>query len=331
MIENLYQDYFNLACQLANRLIQNENVSGICFLGGVGLRKKADRFSDIDIAVFIKDKRHGHFLPPFSFAVKYKDKLVEFNVSQHALNDPQNLVWDEARIAAYQNAYLYFDRNGAVEKLLGNSVYQASTNISEIVYDLNQAWWKGIYHSFAMIKRSDPIAANLLLNEALLLTIHTTNMLNGKHKIHTKWVASELYSSADNASNIRLIEESIRLPDMSEQSFFQRRSSFAKLYRSTLKKAREQLPHFPHSPYKYWAEHLSQRQIGNDSAINAVIKDCEKIEALSQLDRKRLHGALSFALFAEKTSIASVLPLIEADGHISPRLVKILNLVSKTV
>src|SRR5436853_5371752 len=101
MLTNLYEEMWPVAARFCERLACCPEVKGICHLGGLGQNAWIDRYSDLDIAVFVDRRSDGAFLPDFSFTLHRRGRPVEFNISQHAYEDEEDSAWDDARRCAY--------------------------------------------------------------------------------------------------------------------------------------------------------------------------------------------------------------------------------------
>ena len=142
-MKNFLQEYKKAADRYISTIIDDENVEGIMHLGGIA-REYADKYSDIDLAVFsstpLTNIKLGEQLTPEKY------DLEVFNV---AMNDGfEN--WSSIQKEAYQEGYIYIDKHGKVKEFIDKALYMPEDlrikKILEMIFDM--AWHGWVYSPF---------------------------------------------------------------------------------------------------------------------------------------------------------------------------------------
>lgn len=325
MLTNLYEEMRSVAAQFSERLACCPQVKGICYLGGLGQNAWIDRYSDLDIAVFVDRRSDGAFLPDFSFTLHGRGRPVEFNVSQHAYEDEDDSAWDDARRCAYRNAVVILDREGRLARLLQQMCGAPGNTADELVALLNQVWWRGIYHSHASIRRGQLISANLLINEAVAMCVDCLLRLDKQAGLHTKWAEYGLVSG-QYARHLELVAPTMCLEELSTKATVARWKRMSALRRQVLREVRQRCDGLPADFYRHWAVNSSRRQLGTGDACRTIIGKCAELKPLSAIEKRHLHGALSFALAGTMAGNDILIDRLRADGFLSGDLLDLVEM-----
>lgn len=140
---NYLFDYERISKEFSERMSRHEDVEGVAFLGGVA-RGRADKYSDIDIAVFSKKK-----LP---WLVTGEQETTEgydleiFNIPMEKGYDN----WDEIKREAYQEAVVDYDRSGETAAFLSKALEYTdgyrNEKTAKLIFEI--AWHGWIYTPF---------------------------------------------------------------------------------------------------------------------------------------------------------------------------------------
>lgn len=158
MIDYL-EEYKRISNDFSIEMQRHEDVEGVMFLGGVA-RGSADRFSDIDIAVFSLDKLE--WLHTGEQETEEGYDLEIFNIAINNGSDD----WDEIKREAYQEGIVAYDRNGRVSAFLESALnyskdYQIKKS-AELIFSI--AWHGWIYSPF---RNENVKGYRWILNEGL--------------------------------------------------------------------------------------------------------------------------------------------------------------------
>lgn len=140
---DMLKEYKRVADRFIEEMRAHNDVEGVMHLGGIA-RRKADEYSDIDIAVF--SDRKLEWLKTGEQATPEGYDLEVFNIAM----DDGSEKWDEIRREAYQEGFIAYDKNGKVtsfmEKALAYSDEYRITKTAELVLAIGWHGW--IYTPF---------------------------------------------------------------------------------------------------------------------------------------------------------------------------------------
>ena len=141
-------EYKRISKQFSLDMQTHDDVEGVMFLGGVA-RNRADKYSDIDIAVFSEEKLD--WLPLGEQETPEGYDLEVFNIIMKKGYDD----WSEIKREAYQEGIIDYDRRGSTKSFIENALkypedYQAQKT-AELIFEI--AWQGWIYTPFRGKKR----------------------------------------------------------------------------------------------------------------------------------------------------------------------------------
>lgn len=255
-------DAIYLVEEFSTNIRRHPEVSGICLLGGLGYRNTFDQHSDIDIAIFLSRKPQHNFLPPFSFKMNYKDFTYEFNVSQLLIEEEYDKNWPLPKLEAYSKARIIFDKDCTVINLIQKKYYSHEKFKSRAIDCLNQFNWKVNTHAIVAYERGNTISSHLLINEGIMLLIDSIYCINNSYMPHTKWCITDLSSLKFLPPNlIAELHEILLVQSLSIQDINRRIIISNNIYKWINQFVRNNYNINEIEYYKYWAIHLSERQI----------------------------------------------------------------------
>ena len=259
--DNEIQKALDIALPFIDRLKKHPEVVGVILLGGLGQRQWIDRFSDIDIAVVTESPFSA--LPPFSFHVHSEGRRYEYNLSQLDLDSEIKSEWSPDKRQAYSTGSVVYDPEGKVSALLQQKlVRNVKNDFENIVSLINQYRWRVQYHANAAMERGLPETAHQLLNQGVELIGETLFLAHAQDKPHTKWSFLQLESISEVGWECaQLLKKALVVRGMDFPAFSDRLEILNQAFASTLHFVRDRFPDLPDDCYRYWASHLSLRQL----------------------------------------------------------------------
>jgi predicted nucleotidyltransferase len=113
--ENRIERFRQVAKRLASKIASYEGVCGIVFIGGL-VRGFADRFSDLDITVFISKKDEGLKRRIYNVGLgEGKVSGIDLDLEIHFIHDFKRWRLNEADRWEFSRAKIFFDPKGEVE------------------------------------------------------------------------------------------------------------------------------------------------------------------------------------------------------------------------
>ena len=294
-------------------LREKKEVIGIVLLGGLGEKKRLDEYSDLDIAIFLEQHIKPSYLPPFSFHIDYNDHYFEFNVSQEILISSKEIEWDEARRAAYAVGRIVFDPKGVIGELLCKKLARVKTDdFNRLVTLTNQFQWRVNVHSLRAVWRGQPQTAHHLINEGIDLIIECIFLLNNTNQPHRKWQLLELDSQVWKPKEVvHILHQALLVHNFTLPEILRRINLLNKIMYDVKEKTYEVYPNFPLDTYKYWASHLSKRQLDEEPFADTVCRILKPYFEKCELDQIR--GYVAYCLC---DSIESLQNVIDHSKHI---------------
>jgi len=120
--ENKITTFRQAAERLVSKIAPCEGVSGIIFVGGL-VRGFADRFSDLDITVFLGEENEPLRRQIRNAALdEERGSGVEVDLEIHVLRDFGKREWGEVERFEFSRAEVVFDPTGEVARLFGKKL-----------------------------------------------------------------------------------------------------------------------------------------------------------------------------------------------------------------
>lgn len=289
------------------------HVIGVALLGGYAKRGEIDEFSDIDIAVLFDGVPEGHQLMPFSYNMRYKERTVEFNISQILYRDNKDAAWPMAQVEAYANGKILYDPTGHFKELIAEKTGQARNQIvDQIVDNLNQYQWRVQYHAPNAAKRGFNVAAHALVSEGISLLGNAALLLADRFTPHTKWIESEIEAAyGPNNPIIQGLKKATIVKSMDDVTLKGRIKTLDNVFSFIELEARKKYPDFPENYYKHWARNTSKRQLQKYTFADRV---CESLSSeFSKADKEILYGIIGANLPQSLEELGSCLEQMNGD------------------
>jgi predicted nucleotidyltransferase len=270
---NLIGRFRKAAERLVSEIAESEGVAGIVVGGGLE-RGFADRYSDIDILVFLRKKKQvlkNKLLRLSSEAQKALGFDVDLEV--HFLEDFKKPRINEMQMWDLCHMQVVFDPQGEVKRLLRQKtkVPRSFWTRKIVVCSEYLKWYccppredVGTIAE-AWVERGDIMSAHYCANYGLDLIVDMLYALNREFVPPPKWKLFYSYGLRWLPSDYRrLLREALRAHAFSEEELTRRLSSLRRLWQDILPKIEEETGLTRSSMSKYFVEKvLHQTQLAN--------------------------------------------------------------------
>ncbi|MFZ0965213.1 MAG: DUF4037 domain-containing protein [Candidatus Bathyarchaeia archaeon] len=263
--ENQIKKFRQVAEGLISKIVSFEGVTGIVFIGGL-VRGFADKFSDLDIIVFLS-KRDEHLRKQISDLGMDEQKRLDIDVDLevHFLEDFKRLRWDEADKWEFSRAKIVFDLEGEIKKVFGQKLELPKDFwIKRIVVCGEYLKWYccppreevgTVAESW--IERGDLVAAHYCLNYAADLLVRIIFALNRGFLPAPKWRMFYSYSLKWQPMNYKkLIKEAMIMRSFSARDFNRRLKTIREIWHKIVPKIEDETGLTPDQISKYYVEKI---------------------------------------------------------------------------
>jgi predicted nucleotidyltransferase len=243
--ENLIEEYMRIAERVKSKILSIKGVSGIVYAGGL-VRGFADRYSDVDIIVFLSSrKRELRERIKKIGADEQKDSKVDIDLEIHYLADFAKRRMDEIIKWDYSKSRIVFDPNGRLKELLREKTKGTHEHwIERIVICAEYMSWyccpkrEGVATLVeTWIKRGDLISANYCINYAIDLLLETIFALNKEFLPAPKWRIFYSYDLKWLPRDYgKLLEEAMKVESFSVADLDRRLGSMRHMWREVIYK-----------------------------------------------------------------------------------------------
>ena len=261
--ENQIKKFRQVAEGFISKIVSFEGVTGIVFIGGL-VRGFADKFSDLDIIVFLS-KRDEHVRKQISdLGMDEQKRLgVDVDLEVHFLEDFKKWKWDEVDKWEFSRAEIVFDPKGEVKKIFRKKLRVPKNFwVKRIVVCGEYLKWYccppreevgTVVESW--IERGDLVAAHYCLNYAADLLIRIIFALNREFLPAPKWRIFYSYGLKWLPENYkRLLGEAMLVKSFSVKDFRRRLGAVRELWCGILPKIREETGLTTELISKYYVE-----------------------------------------------------------------------------
>jgi predicted nucleotidyltransferase len=263
--ENRIERFRQVAERLASKIASYKGVAGIVFIGGL-VRGFADKFSDLDITVFLSRKDEGLKRRIYEIGL-YEERVagIEIDLEIHFIEDFRRWKLNEADRWEFSRARIVFDPKKEVEKMLREKL-RVSKNfwIKRIVVCGEYLKWyccppKKDVGTVAetWIERGDLVAAHYCLNYAIELLIRIVYALNEEFLPAPKWRIFHSYSLKWLPKGYKkLMKEAMKIEEISIKDFNRRLLAIRDMWRKILPKIEEKTGLTVEGISKYYVEKI---------------------------------------------------------------------------
>ncbi len=199
---NRFKEFKNAADELTESLAGIDGVLGVVLLGGV-VRGFADKFSDLDVTVFLNEESSDIRRQALMIAQTHEKRSgIDIDLEIHVLDDFRNVDWSEIRLWDFSNSATTYDPKGAVREML-----EEKLSVSEDFWirRLSRSsqylkWYccpprKGVGTiSESIVERGDILAAQYCVNYCIEMILTALFALNRRFCPPPKWRLTYSYS-----------------------------------------------------------------------------------------------------------------------------------------
>jgi len=248
--ENQIERFRHVAERLASKISSYEGVTGIVFIGGL-VRGFVDKFSDLDIIVFInrKDEQLKKRVHGVGLEDEGKHSRIDIDLEIHFLEDFKRWRWDEVDKWEFSHAEIVFDSEGDVKNLFREKLRLPKNFwIRRIAICAEYLKWYSCPPkedvgtvAEAWIERGDIVAAHYCLNYAVELLVRMIFALNKEFLPAPKWRMFYSYSLKWLPKDYRkLIGGAMCVGSFSKKDFNRRLKVLRELWREIVLKIKDE-------------------------------------------------------------------------------------------
>lgn len=244
------------------RISQRIEVLGVVLLGGMGKRGFMDKYSDIDISVFVSES--GMFPLPFEFHYQVAGHVLEFNIRQLVLEDEILCDWPAEKKEAYKNGIVVYDETNRIEDLINRKCFfNQSEAYDRLIWLFNQYRWRGQIHSVRTYHRGDIASAHYLLNNSIQILVEIFFLLNKSYVPHPKWVYERMSRQPHKFGVYKWLKEALEVQELTYKCLLERIALLDKVYYRLLRVAINDfgLPKKPEEINRYYWKHNLQPKV----------------------------------------------------------------------
>lgn len=243
--ENRIEVFRRAAECIVSRISSFDGVVGVVFLGGL-VRGFADRFSDLDMTVFLR-KKDESLVARIRGAVSDEEKRsgVESDVMIYVMGEFRRWKWDEADRWEFSKAKIVYDPKGEVKRVFGEKLrLPKDLWVRRVVVCAEYLKWyacpprEGVGTvAESWIERGDLASAHYCLNYALELLIRLVYALNKEFLAPPKWRIHYSHNLKWKPKDYEtLVKETMVTGSLSIKDFNRRLEAVRKLWSNTLPK-----------------------------------------------------------------------------------------------
>jgi predicted nucleotidyltransferase len=247
--ENQIRKFKRVADGLVSKISSFEDVAGIVFIGGL-VRGFADKFSDVDIIVFLsrKDERLGRKIRGLG-SDEQRRLGIDVDLEVHFPEDFKRRKWDEVDRWEFSRAEIVFDPKGEVKKMFKEKLrVPKSFWVKRIVVCGEYLKWyccppeKDVGTvAECWVERGDLVSAHYCLDYAVELLVKVVYALNGEFLPAPKWRLFYSYGLKWLPADYeRLVGEALLVKSFSVKEFNRRLKAVRELWCGLLPKIKEE-------------------------------------------------------------------------------------------
>jgi len=246
---NEIETFRRVAEKLVSRISAYKEVCGILYHGGL-VRGFADRFSDLDITVFLDRDDKGLQRAIRSIALhEERHSGLEIDLMIHDLEDSRKKRWDEIERREFSKAKVVFDPKGQIEELLSEKLSMSRDFWVSRVAPLTEylKWYccppgEGVGTiAEAWVERGDLVAAHHCMSYGLEVVLEMVFALNREFFPSPKWSLFDSYRLKWLPDDYRhLVQETMVVRSFSKTDLDRRLNAVRQLWNRVLPKVEEE-------------------------------------------------------------------------------------------
>jgi len=250
---------------LVSKIAPHKGVAGIVFSGGL-VRGFADKYSDVDIIVFLGEKNEGLRKQIRKIGSnEQKRSRIDIDLELHLLDDFNRLKLDEIDKWDFSHTDIVFDPEGRIQKLFREKLRVSKGFWTRRIVVLGEylKWYccppKENVATIAemWVERGDLVSAHYCANYSLDLMVSMIFALNKEFMPAAKWKIFYSYSLKWlPAGYKRLIGEAITIKSLSAGDLNRRLNALRKIWFEILPKIEEETGLTPDLISKYYVQRV---------------------------------------------------------------------------
>jgi predicted nucleotidyltransferase len=263
-----------VAQELVSKTIAHKNVAGVILLGGL-IRNFVDRFSDLDIMVFLsrRDGRLAMQIRELAMEEK-KSSTVDIDLEIHLLGDFKRRKWDETDRWDFSKCKIAFDPRGEIRKMLGAKLRVPRDFWTRRIAVCGEyVKWYGCPPkdtvgtiAEAWIERGDLLAAHYSLNYTVDLLLKEVFALNKEFLPPPKWRVFCSYDLKWLPKNHKeLLREMMSVKGITARDFNRRLKAIRKLWEEILPKIEDETGLTSDQISRYYVEKILRQDFTSSS------------------------------------------------------------------
>lgn len=263
--ENQIKLFRKIANQLASKISQIEGIEGIVFTGGL-TRGFADKYSDIDITVFINrnDDKLKKQIQNLN-AQTQKHHNIDLDLEIHPLEEFKKRKWNEVSRWEFSHAKIFFDPKNEIRKTFTEKAKVPNDFwIKRIAVNREYLKWYSCPPkkdvgtvAEAWIERGDLVSAHYCLNYSVELLITLIFALNKEFMPAPKWrlhYLNQLKWQPKNSKN--LMKEALIVNNFSKKDYARRIQAIQKMWKEITPKIKKETGQTLEQLSKYYVKEI---------------------------------------------------------------------------
>ncbi|MBK8296874.1 MAG: hypothetical protein IPK91_06270 [Saprospiraceae bacterium] len=322
-IDPLFQATVN---DFITRLSKKPEVLGIVLLGGLGMKQHFDKFSDVDISVFVIKplNKIPNWLPGFEFEFEIlnsRNKYLSFNIHQQDFILEKSSTWNAVKVEAYMNGIVAFDKQNKITNLIKHKIKQFKKQASKRLIEIFAMLPASIeFHPLKQCHRGLISNAHFILNNAISDIVELIYLVNGSIFPHPKW-------RIENSFKLQILpkfykkklNQALIIRELSARDIYRRIKLLKSIYMDLKLEISEKL-NLNSDPYTYACKKILNRQLINQPYCEKVMKIIKfRGIKISSKDSKYLFGLINFYLISNSSELVS---LLNSNQNIRSRMSK---------
>lgn len=270
--ENRIREFKQVAERLVSKISSYEGVSGIVFYGGL-VRGFADKFSDLDIMVFLSKKDEPLRTQIYNIGLdEEKRSGIEIDLEIHVMEDFKKWIWDEMLKWELSEAKIVFDPEKEIKKVFMEKFRLPKDFwVERIAVCAEYLKWYccppredvgTIAESW--VERGDLVAAHYCLNYSVDLLLKLMFALSREFLPAPKWKLFYSYELRWLPEDYKeLVKEALCIKNLSGKDLKRRLNAIQKMWREIVPKIEDETKMSLDQIHKYYVEKILNQTISS--------------------------------------------------------------------